>query len=159
MLIAVPISLLHDRRLEEPDKAPLAVPGYTVRGLGGHILQLNNRRSLVYIKPIPDFYYTDHLPAICWQGSGYVFLKIQEELINGSKVYTGILQQANEKLYTAWWYDNGSSRTLSQANWRWDMLRGAKKYSLVNVTSASREQLITEVQNIQRMAPFRRLLQ
>ena len=160
MLSAAGISLWHDNMQKQVvAMSPGAVRGYTTTRLPQNVFKLENGRSLVYIKPIAAFYYTDHTPMICWQGSGYDFLKIQEELVNGTKIYTGILQQAGEKLYTAWWYDNGTSRTLSQANWRWDMLRGARNYSLVNVTSASREQLLTEVQKIQRTAPFRQLLQ
>lgn len=158
MLAAVPVSLVHDSRWQEPGKEPMSVPGYTTRSLGGDILQLNNSRSLVYIKPIPDFYYTDHLPAICWQGNGYAFHILQEERIGSSTLYTGLLQNAKDTLYTAWWYDNGSKHTSSQLDWRRDVLRGGRKYSIVNITTTSRKDLEEEVRHVLNDNPFREVI-
>jgi exosortase N len=158
LLVAVPISLVHDRSQLEPDKGLVSVPGYTTRNLCGHILQLNNSRSLVYIKPIPDFYYTDHLPAICWQGNGYAFHFLQEERIGSKLLYTGLLQNGKDTLYTAWWYDNGSRHTISQLDWREDVLRGGNKYSVINITTASRKELEEEIRQVLEAHPFREVI-
>jgi hypothetical protein len=50
-------------------------------------------------------------------------------------VYRGILKKGNEYLYTAWWYFNGASTTIDQLSWRMDMLKGANRYCLINITS------------------------
>ena len=112
------------------------------------ILKLQNKQTLIYIKYIRGFYDTDHNPMICWKGSGYVFEQIQKEKISNQEVYTGMLINDDEKLYSAWWYDNGRSTSISQLEWRWDMLRGAESYAVVNVTCSSPEELFTQVKNI-----------
>ncbi|MHA4807097.1 exosortase N [Flavitalea flava] len=122
--------------------------GYSVERLAGQTLKLTNGLSLIYVKPIPDFYYTDHLPTICWQGGGYDFHQVKEEIIGGQMVYSGLLNKNKEILYTAWWYDNGQLRTRAQLEWRWDVLRGGAKYSLINVTSACRSDLEKEIARI-----------
>ncbi|MFN8889141.1 MAG: hypothetical protein ACK5WF_16900, partial [Cyclobacteriaceae bacterium] len=38
-------------------------------------------------------------------------------------------------LYTAWWYFNGANATIDQFTWRTDMLKGANRYCLINITS------------------------
>lgn len=163
MIVATSLSWVHDRDYLGPGKVAEGdmiigkglpcegIPGqpaYTTERLAGNTLKLYNGRSLIYIKPIPDFYYTDHLPAICWPGSGYVFIQAKEESIGGQVLYTGTLQHGKERLCTAWWYDNGVHRTTGQLDWRWDVLRGGRKYSVVNITAASREDLEKEVRNV-----------
>lgn len=135
------------------------VPGYTTRQLPGGITQLENAHSLVYLKQVPGFYYPDHHPMICWKGSGYDFVKVQEQSIGGMMMYTAVLQQGNEQLYTAWWYDNGHQATISQLHWRWDAFRSRHNYSLVNITAANREQLEASITTVLRQQPFRPLLQ
>lgn len=112
------------------------------------ILKVQNTQALIYIKYIRGFYDTDHNPMICWKGSGYIFEQIQKEKISKQEIYTGLLINGEEKLYSAWWYDNGRSASISQFEWRWDMLKGAESYAVVNVTCASREELDRQVKNI-----------
>jgi exosortase N len=118
-----------------------ATPGYVVQSLPGNIIRIQNDTLLVYIKHIPASYYTEHNPMICWKGSGYNFYKVEEKLVGGHTIYTALLQQEKDQLYTAWWYDNGVASTSSQLQWRWDMLMGARPYSLVNVTASSEREL------------------
>ena len=62
-----------------------------------------------------------------------------------------------KKLYTAWWYSNGSKSTTEQWQWRWDMLKGATDYAVINLTSACRETLINEIKSLtshQTLAPL-----
>jgi exosortase N len=126
-----------------------AMPGYVVKALPGNIIRLQNDTLLIYIKHIPASYYTEHNPMICWKGSGYEFYKVEEEeLIGGYTVYTALLQQGKDSLYTAWWYDNGFMSTSSQLQWRWDVLLGAHPYSLVNVTAGSEQELRRAVNEI-----------
>lgn len=125
-----------------------AKPGYIVESLPGNIIRLQNDTLLVYIKHIPASYYTEHHPMICWKGSGYNFYKVEEKLVGGHTIYTALLQQENDKLYTAWWYDNGLVSTSSQLQWRWDVLLGAHPYSLVNVTANSEQELQVAINEI-----------
>lgn len=134
------------------------IAGYRVAPLAGDVIKLENDRSLIYIKHIPGCYYTEHHPMICWKGSGFDFQQIQERVMNGRSVYTATLQQGEEKLYTAWWYENGQQSTTSQLSWRWDVFRGAHTYSLVNVTAANPEQLEKEIGEICHSKPFNKLL-
>jgi exosortase N len=127
-------------------KAP-DIEGFHAQNLAFDILKLESSHALIYIKEIPGFYNADHNPSICWKGSGYQFQQVQEEWICGTKIYTAVLKKNTDALYTAWWYDNGRRRTIEQLKWRWDVLRGAHNYSIVNVTTASRRQLMTELEN------------
>lgn len=125
-----------------------AMPGYAVQSLPGNIIRLQNDTLLVYIKHIPASYYTEHNPMICWKGSGYEFYKVEEKLVEGHTIYTALLQQEKDRLYTAWWYDNGLVSTSSQLQWRWDVLLGAHPYSLVNVTAGSEQELRLAINEI-----------
>lgn len=118
-----------------------SVAGYSIKPLGKHVLALENDHTLVYLKFIRDFYYTSHQPTICWRGSGYNFQRVEEESIAGQKMYTGELVNGTGILYTAWWFDNGVHRTIGQFDWRWDVMKGARKYALVNITAASRKEM------------------
>jgi len=129
-------------------KSPPPIQEYTTEALGGGIIKFTNEESLVYIKAIKNFYSTDHSPMICWQGSGYEFQKITEEEIGSEKVYMAELVYEKQKLYTAWWFDNGAYRTVSQFDWRWKSLREGDLFSIVNVTAATRAGLEKQVQRI-----------
>lgn len=125
-----------------------AMSGFAVKPLPGNIIRLQSDSLLVYIKHIPASYYTEHHPMICWKGSGYNFYKVQETPVSGHTIYTALLQQEQDVLYTAWWYDNGSVITNSQLQWRWDVLFGAHPYSLVNVTAGTEQELKVAVQEM-----------
>lgn len=138
----------HDENSTHLFTAVKTIDGYTTQRVNAGIVKLQNNHSLIYIKNIAGFYNADHHPMICWQGSGYEFRKVQKQSINGLMVFTAVLQHGKDQLYTAWWYDNGVSRTIEQLTWRWDVLQGAKPYSVVNVTSVTSGQLVQEVKAI-----------
>jgi exosortase N len=129
-------------------KQAAGIPGFAVAMLPGDIIRLQNDSLLVYIKRIPNGYYSEHHPMICWKGSGYNFYRVQETPVDGHRIYTARLQQQQDILYTAWWYDNGLVSTNSQLQWRWDALLGAHPYSLVNVTAASEKELQLAVKDL-----------
>ncbi len=113
----------------------------------GNIIQFRNKNALIYIKPSAQFYGADHTPMICWKGSGYNFSAEQIISIAGQEVYCSVLKkEASSKLHTAWWYDNGNHQTISQIEWRWNMLLGENPYRLINVTCNTREDLLLQVQ-------------
>lgn len=125
-----------------------SVAGFTSSVYAPGIVKLQNDRSLIYVKFIRGFYDTEHNPAMCWKGSGYAFNEMKKQTLSEQEVYTATLCRGNEKLYTAWWYGNDSHATTSQWNWRWDMLKGAKGYAVINVTAASKEALTEEIKKV-----------
>jgi exosortase N len=127
--------------------------GVTMSGLHseqieGGVTKMTNEEMLVYVKPIPEFFSAEHTPLICWKGSGYKFEGITEIDVRGRRIYTGKLIREGESLYTAWWYDNGETSTISQLKWRMQMLMGRPDFCLVNVTTAEHDVLIRNLQSI-----------
>lgn len=116
-------------------------PHYQTKVLDNGITRLKSDNALVYLKPIPDFYSGEHSPIFCWKGSGYTFKKIKEEVVQSYQIYTGVLTNKNDKLYTAWWFTNGKIITNSQLEWRWRVLKGEHKFELINVTANSEHEL------------------
>ena len=138
--------------------APITLSGYTCSQLADRITKLENEKTLIYIKPIAGFYSSDHQPMICWSGSGYEFRKVQEKQLGDCKVYTAVLQKGNDLLYTSWWYENGTTATSSQIEWRWNSLRSGAKYALINVTSGTREDLESEVTRLLALKLYGKML-
>jgi exosortase N len=114
--------------------------------LADGVVQYTTDSLLVYVKPIRGFYSTEHTPLICWAGSGYQFGQVWEAQCGGTAYYTGVLKKKDDQLYTAWWYDNGHIRTISQTRWRWLDLGGAAGFSLVNVTARDKGVLERQLQ-------------
>jgi exosortase N len=139
---------IHTKSVAAPvGTLPVAV-GYKISWYDKEVIKMENDQALVYIKPLKGFVYTDHNPLICWTGSGYTFRNVEEQCWNGIPLFTGLLIKGNEKLYTAWWYDNGSTTTINQWSWRWQMFRGHQSFSIINVTAASMETLKQEVDTL-----------
>jgi exosortase N len=112
------------------------------------ILKYDDGEILVYLKPIPGFYAAEHSPMICWQGSGYVFGQVKSTYMGGMELYTGILKKGDETLQTAWWYDNGKTRTASQTVWRTAILHGEPNFNLVNITAGDSVSLRHNIERI-----------
>lgn len=135
-----------------------AVEGYKVQRVFGDVVKLENKQALVYIKGIEGFYSADHHPSICWRGSGYEFTQIEEDRVNGIPVFTAVLTNGNDKLYTAWWYDSGHRQTINQFSWRWDALRSGKQYALINISAESRATLGQKIREIKERHLLKELL-
>ena len=118
----------------------IQIGGYHKKQLEGGILKFENSKALIYIKPTA-FYAPEHDPMICWVGSGYVFKSIRQEGIAGNTVYTATLTKKHDKIYAAWWFDNGAVKTINQFSWRWEAARNDGQFYLVNVNAASPEEL------------------
>lgn len=134
--------------IDDASAAVASIDGYETTRVTTEIVKLQNNESLIYIKHIPGFYNADHHPMICWKGSGYLFKQVKQETINKQQIYTALLQNGKDQLYTAWWYDNGARRTIDQLSWRSQMLSGARPFSVVNVTAGNKQQLIKEIENL-----------
>ena len=126
----------------------ISLPGYSSELINNEIIKAENGNALIYVKHIKGFYSTEHSPMICWRGSGYEMASVQEMKIGKRNVYSGILKEGKNKLYTAWWFDNGDYQTTDQLDWRWKVLRGAQEFSIVNVTTTSTAELVKSVERV-----------
>ena len=109
------------------------------------MLKLVNDSTLIYIKPPVSFFQGSHDPRVCWRGSGYGFKHIEVTKMNNKEIYTAILQKEAEQFYTAWWYDNLTTTTIEEWQWRLEGLQGHNGYFLVNVSNADKKQLLEQV--------------
>jgi exosortase N len=135
----------YNREAAPANGALPAVPGYRISWYDHDVIKMEDEHALIYVKPLKGFVYTDHNPLICWTGSGYQFKNVEEQNWNGIALFTGVLVKGKDKLYTAWWYDNGKMTTTDQWTWRWNMLRSYKAFSIVNVSANDVETLKREV--------------
>ncbi|MES2731331.1 MAG: exosortase N [Bacteroidota bacterium] len=133
---------------------PHAVPGYNREVLQGSVYKFSKKDVLLYVKPVAEFYDAEHTPLICWRGSGYEFKQIGRNTCAGQDIYTGVLEKGSDKIYTAWWFDNGQHRTISQSDWRWRMSRGEAAFSLVNVNCSNEQALLEEVNSLMKKDLF-----
>lgn len=119
--------------------------GYAMQQLQTGVTLFRTSHALVYIKPIPAFYSTEHSPVTCWTGSGYHLNRIAKKQIAGTVVYVGRLKKGNDELLTAWWLSDGQYATISQVDWRWKSLTENSHFQLVNVTADDPIRLDAEV--------------
>lgn len=110
--------------------------GYHKKELADGVLKFENKEALIYLKPTA-FYAPEHDPMVCWTGSGYLLKNVRQETISGQQVYAATLEKGTDKLYTAWWFDNGALKTTDQLLWRWKAAKGASQFYLVNVNAAT----------------------
>jgi exosortase N len=111
------------------------ISGFQIENMNDGITKLHNEESLIYIKPIAEFFTGEHTPLICWRGSGYNFEGVSKIKISGHEIYVGQLVKPGQTLFTAWWYSNGKIQTINQFDWRVRMLKGEGKFCLINVTA------------------------
>jgi len=138
-----------------PTHITLNAPGFKPEELDHEVTKLANEKILIYIKPIQEFFSGEHTPLICWKGSGYKFKNVATTRIGEEEIYFGQLTKSDETLFTAWWYDNGQTKTISQLDWRLRMAKGESKFSLINVTAADQKQLIENIKIIFRNDLFK----
>lgn len=99
-------------------------------------IKFSNADTLIYVKPLPDWWSAEHSPAVCWRGSGYEIRHIRPATINGHPAYVaGLHKPGQTALQTAWWFTNGRHITIRQLDFRGQMLRGEPEFVLVNVTT------------------------
>jgi len=130
-----------DRKEAAIEYANVAYRQLPVENMPRGISKIATTDLLLYVKPIPDFFSMEHTPLLCWKGSGYEFKSIRKEVKTNYEVYRGILKKGDDYLYTAWWYFNGINSTTDQFAWRTDMLKGANRYCLINITSSDEKTL------------------
>ncbi len=79
---------------------------------------------------------------------GYEFINIKTEKIGAFEIYKAELKKDNEILQTAWWFDNGQEKIISQLEWRWKTALGNEPYRLINVTAISEEALNGQINEL-----------
>ncbi len=128
------------------DPAPqLQLTGFQRTVQKDGVLKFENDSLLIYLKPPVNWLNASHDPRICWQGSGYEFKHIKKEKIGGIEAYTATLENGTDRLYTAWWYDNGTETALDEWSWRWSGIFGkGKGFWLVNMTTNDSNALKTK---------------
>ena len=136
-----------------PATKNIHLSGYSKTRLSTGILKFEDKDALIYLKPAA-FYAPEHDPMICWTGSGYQFNNIRKESIAGLQVYTAQLQNRQDIIYAAWWFDNGRLKTVNQFEWRWSAAKGASQFYLVNVNASNPQQLKIEIQNVLKQNPM-----
>lgn len=146
-LVVITMNIKSIGDLEGKSVSNVSLPGYKKSVLESGVIKFENTDALVYVKPSP-FYRPEHDPMICWQGSGYVFSNIKKELIAGRQVYWAVLTKAKDKIYAAWWFDNGNMKSVNEFEWRWAAAKGAKLFYLVNVNAATETALLKAVKNL-----------
>jgi exosortase N len=114
--------------------------GYERTLLSTGVQKFENKEALIYIKPL-HFYSAEHNPMICWRGSGYEFKRINKEELQGKEIYTGVLEKGKDKIYTAWWFDNGNCKTIAHTVWRWKSLKGEPEFVLININATTEKEL------------------
>jgi exosortase N len=147
ILIAVGIVMAPVLHKRAPTSLPV-ISGYAASHYDADIVKLQAEHSLVYLKNLKGFYSSEHSPLMCWIGEGYTFQQVSETRLSGIAVVSGVLKKGNIVLYTAWWYSNGKSATSSSIDWRWDAMRHGTPYSIINVTTTSKQALIQQIANL-----------
>ncbi|MBD2752828.1 exosortase N [Spirosoma validum] len=107
----------------------------TCQTLTNGFVKLSKPGLLLYVKPQLDWFSADHSPMVCWQGSGYDLRRVREAMVDGHPAYAGELHKKGQVLYTAWWFSNGITTTISQLTMRSRMLRSETGFVLINVTT------------------------
>ena len=146
MLLLIALNLVSADKLI-PVSKEIKLNGMHKHKLDNGIMKFEDKEALIYIKP-SAFYVPCHDPMICWTGSGYVFNNVKKEKWTGVELYTGTLQKGKDKIYAAWWFDIGNTKTVNQLQWRWEAAKGRQPFYLINVNAANRQMLQTRVNSL-----------
>ena len=137
------------RNIQQDDKSKrIEIADFEKSITNENVLKFENEHALIYIKPSCHFFGPDHNPTICWKGSGYEFINIKTEKIGAFEIYKAELKKDNEILQTAWWFDNGQEKIISQLEWRWKTALGNEPYRLINVTAISQKNLNLQINEL-----------
>lgn len=110
----------------------LRLPGYSKSLKEDGVYEFLKADVLIYIKPANKAYESDHPPAMCWQASGFRLDEISEQHDGDATILKAVLKRDSVTQYTAWWYDNGSEKTVSQ--WKWRFSKG-EAFRIINITT------------------------
>ena len=128
----------------------LNIPGCERTILPNNVVSFTSDHLQIFMKPGKAFYSNDHHPMSCWIGSGYHFTHEVLEPFRDGTICFGQLSNGASTRYSAWWYDNGSTRTCGQLEWRWLAALGEGPFRLINVTADTPQELMREVSRLYR---------
>lgn len=152
MIPTVVIGFLHPVMPVEHERDLIAerseIPGCERTVLPNNVVSFRSDQLQIYIKPGKPFYSNDHHPMSCWRGSGYRFTHEVIEPYRGGTICFGRLVNGRTMRYSAWWYDNGSTRTCSQLEWRWLAALGEGPFRMINVTADTPQEMMREVSRL-----------
>jgi len=126
----------------------LTIPGCERTILPNNVVSFSSESLRIFVKPGKAFYSNDHHPMSCWIGSGYHFTHEVLEPYRDGTICFGQLSNGASTRYSAWWYDNGSTRTCGQLEWRWLAALGEGPFRLINVTADTPQELMREVSRL-----------
>lgn len=132
----------------DPDFESIRPEGFERSITDNGVLKLENEDLLIYIKAPAGAFQGSHDPRYCWSGSGYEMSKVQKDTISGLELYLAEMQKAEDLLFTAWWFDGGSVRTIREWEWRWHTLQNDTGFRLINVTANDIATLRSSVQKM-----------
>jgi exosortase N len=124
--------------IKDEKLAQLELAGFSRTVKEDGVIEFRKNDVLIYIKPANKAYESDHPPNMCWQGSGFHLEEINETKFGSFNIMTATLKKDERVQYTAWWYDNGISKTISQWEWR---TSSGEPYRTINITTNSKEEL------------------
>jgi len=127
-----------EKNLKDEKLSHLNLPGFTKTLKDDGVMEYRKDSILIYIKPANKAYESDHPPNMCWQGSGFQLKEISEFKCAGYTIFTATLKKETLTQYTAWWYDNGKSKTISQ--WEWRLSKG-EPFRTINITTTNKQEL------------------
>lgn len=126
----------------------MALEGFKKQQLKGGITSYSDGTHLVYYKAVPSVFSLEHNPTVCWSTEGFLLKQINKEYVAGVQVYTGEFVKGTEHVYAAWWFSSGSTHTIDNFEWRYEMLFKRKSFVFLNVNTTSREQLKIMVEKL-----------
>lgn len=139
-LITVSGFVKHQSQMQIKDEKleTLVLAGYSKSLKEDSVYEFLKTDVLIYIKPANKAYESDHPPAMCWQASGFRLDEISEQRYGDASILKAVLKRDSAIQYTAWWYDNGREKTVSQ--WQWRFSKG-EPYRIINITTNDPEKL------------------
>lgn len=115
---------------------------YEKENLDYDIVKYKNNNELIYVKPMPYFFSSEHNPLYCWKGSGYKMKQFKKHILGSNTIFIGDIVKNNSTIHTAWFYSNGKICTTEQLEWRWKSFIHQEPFYLISVSSSSKTSLI-----------------
>lgn len=138
--------LIRDSHRKDILLEKLTITGYTKTPKEDGVMEFRNDSLLIYIKPAIRAFEGGHPPQICWKASGFDLCDFYERTNKDHSFMMGTLKKGDKYQYTAWWYDNGTTRTVHEWEWR---KRNALPFRVINVIALDTNTLLQAVHSFQ----------
>ncbi len=138
--------LIRDTQRKDISLEKLSIEGYIKTTKEDGVMEFRNDSLLIYIKPSIRAFEGGHPPQICWKASGFDLCDFNERSNKEHSFMMGTLKKGDKFQYTAWWYDNGTTRTVHEWEWR---KRNALPFRVINVIALDTNTLLQAVHSFQ----------